>query len=204
MGEPLKLHVGCGKRYLPGWKHVDVLDFDHIDYKTTLDDLHMIEDGSVEEIYACHVLEHIDRRKVISTVQELNRVLRVGGKLRLAVPDFEAVVGYYNENPGSISQLLGLLVGGQTTEYDHHTFVFDKKILTEVLEYCGFENVERYDWQKFLPEGFDDYSRCYLPHMDFENGRCMSLNIVAVKRTTELSSSMSKSLSQATCTPIPQ
>ena len=31
------------------------------------------------------------------------------------------------------------------------------------------ENIERYDTFDFLGEK-DDYSKCYLPHMDFENG----------------------------------
>ena len=46
---------------------------------------------------------------------------------------------------------------------------------------AGFSNVERYDWRDFLPPGYDDYSRSYLPHMDFDHGRLMSLNVVAVK-----------------------
>ena len=26
-----KLHLGCGKVYIPGFIHVDLMDFDHID-----------------------------------------------------------------------------------------------------------------------------------------------------------------------------
>jgi hypothetical protein len=29
----------------------------------------------------------------------------------------------------------------------------------------------------FVKLKLDDYSKCYLPHMDFENGELMSLNI---------------------------
>ena len=41
--------------------------------------------------------------------------------------------------------------------------------------------MQRYDWRDFLPDGFDDYSRCYLPHMDFEHGQLMVLNVTAEK-----------------------
>ena len=58
----MKLHIGCGEKYLPGWKHLDARKFPHIDYVTDkLDKLDMFADNSVEEIYACHVLEHFTR-----------------------------------------------------------------------------------------------------------------------------------------------
>ena len=59
----MKLHVGCGERFLPGWKHLDARNFPHVDYVT--DKLDMFADNSVEEIYACHVLEHFTRAEMI-------------------------------------------------------------------------------------------------------------------------------------------
>jgi len=50
-----------------------------------------------------------------------------------------------------------------------------------LLEDADFSGVAKYDWREFLPPDYDDYSRAYLPHMDFENGRQMSLNVVATK-----------------------
>lgn len=62
----MKLHIGCGERYLPGWKHLDARKFPHVDYVTDkLDDLNMFADNSVSEIYACHVLEHFTRNEII-------------------------------------------------------------------------------------------------------------------------------------------
>lgn len=61
----MKLHVGCGERFLPGWKHLDARKFPHVDYVTDkLDKLDMFADNSVEEIYACHVLEHFTRAEM--------------------------------------------------------------------------------------------------------------------------------------------
>jgi len=50
-----------------------------------------------------------------------------------------------------------------------------------LLEKAGFTNISTYDWREFLPDDYDDYSRAYLPHMDFDSGRLMSLNMVARK-----------------------
>ena len=77
----MKLHLGCGERYLPGWKHLDARKFPHVDYVTDkLDKLNMFADNSVEEIYACHVLEHFPRT-------EMNRVGGVAKRMasRLAI-----------------------------------------------------------------------------------------------------------------------
>ena len=54
-------------------------------------------DECVDEIYACHVLEHVTRQKIIETISEWNRVLKHGGTLRIAVPDWQAMVAQYNE-----------------------------------------------------------------------------------------------------------
>lgn len=174
-----KLHLGCGNKFLKGYKHVDLLDLPHIDYKTSIDDLSMIENESIDEIYACHVLEHTGRLKIDSTLKEWNRVLKKEGILRIAVPNFEAVVEEYLENK-NLEKVLGLLYGGQNYSYNFHYVTFDLKKLQNHLEKNGFKNIKKYEWKEFLPENFDDYSRAYLPHLD-ENGRLMSLNVIAIK-----------------------
>ena len=183
----MKLHLGCGKKYLHGYMHVDVMPYDHIDYVSDIKDLSFAKDNSVEEIYACHVLEHIDRNEIGTTLQEFYRILvpqknaeGKGGILRIAVPDFEAIVEEYHSN-GDLELVLGLLYGGQDYEYNYHYQAYDFMRIEKLLKEAGFRTVSKYEWKDFLPEGYDDFSRAYLPHMDFENGRLMSLNIIAEK-----------------------
>lgn len=102
------------------------------------------------------------------------------GGVHVAVPDFGAVVEYYNQKH-DISAVMGMLYGGQDYEYNYHYCTFDFDSLSAKLHDAGFVDVERYDWREFLPEGYDDYSRSYLPHMDFEHGKLMSLNVKARK-----------------------
>jgi len=177
----MKLHIGCGKKYISGYKHLDVIDFDHIDFVCDTRKLTMIEDESVSEIYACHILEHVERDQVLDVLHEWNRVLKVGGVLRVAVPDFEAVVAEYQENKNLMS-FQGLLYGGQTYDYNFHHVAFDAIALERFLVNAGFVDATHYDWRNFLPADYDDYSRAYIPHMDFENGRSMSLNMIARKK----------------------
>lgn len=177
----MKLHIGCGKKFLDGFKHLDVIPYEHVDYECDTRNLSGIEDGVVSEIYACHVLEHVKRSEVSDVLKEWNRVLEPKGLLRISVPDFSSIVAEYIENR-DLKSVQGLLFGGQTYDYNHHHVVFDYEMLRDLLKGAGFKKIERYDWRTFLPSGYDDYSRAYLPHMEFENGRLMSLNVIAKKK----------------------
>ena len=88
----MKLHLGCGKKYIPGDFHIDAFDDDHIDHVCSIDNLEFIEDNSIEVIYSAHVLEHFKRQRLNKVLLEWNRVLVKDGILRIAVPDFEAIV----------------------------------------------------------------------------------------------------------------
>lgn len=176
----MKLHLGCGKVYIPGFIHVDVIPYKHIDYVRSVDDLDNFENNSIELIYASHILEHFKRNEVLDTLDEWYRILKIDGTLRIAVPDFEKAVRVYQKNK-DIDEILGLLMGGQTYDYNFHHIVFDFEYLKKQLEKVGFKNIKRYDWRKTIHKDYDDYSQAYLPHMDKENGTLMSLNVECQK-----------------------
>ncbi len=87
----LRLHIGCGPNVRPGWVNIDrvarapgvVTDVD----PTGLP----YPDGTVCEILAEHVFEHIDFAEEQAAWREMARVLRPGGVLTIEVPDFEWV-----------------------------------------------------------------------------------------------------------------
>lgn len=179
----MKLHLGCGKKHLGNdWIHIDIKEYDNVDIVMNIKHLDFFRDGSVDEIYACHVLEHFKKNEVMQVLAEWFRVLKSdGGILRLAVPDFESVVNLYNSKKYKLATFHGLIYGGKRDEYDIHYDVYDETHLSSLLLQTGFKNVKRYDWRDFLPDNYDDYSRAYIPHMDFENGTLVSLNVVATK-----------------------
>lgn len=178
-----KLHLGCGPKQIPGFFHVDALDYPHVDRRGTVDDLSFVPPNSVKLIYACHLLEHFGRREYLAVLAEWLRVLAPGGVLRLAVPDFAACARLYAENrlPNGIESIRGLICGGQKDEYDLHKVIFDEQGLTTDLYGVGFSQVRRWDWRHTDHAAIDDYSQCYLPHMDKDHGMLMSLNLEAVK-----------------------
>ena len=176
----MKLHLGCGKKHIPGFIHVDLEDHPHVNFRVPVNHLDFAQSNTVDLIYASHVLEHFGRHEIEQVLGEWFRVLRPGGILRVAVPDFAAVARRYQET-GELPELVGLVSGGQRNEYDFHKMVFDEKLLRERLMQAGFASVKRYDWRQTEHSWLDDYSQAYLPHMDKEKGQLMSLNLEAVK-----------------------
>jgi predicted SAM-dependent methyltransferase len=175
-----KLHLGCGNKRLEGFINVDIYKNDATDLVQDISNLELFQDESVDEVYACHVLEHFHRNQFKNVLNEWCRVLKKGGTLRLSVPDFEKICSIYSKTK-NLNQLLGLLYGGQNYEYNFHYCTFDFDSLSSILTELGFQDIKRYDWRAFLPVNFDDFSRAYIPHMDFENGTLMSLNIICFK-----------------------
>ncbi len=177
-----KLHLGCGAKHIPGWFHIDALDFAHIDHRGPVEDLSFIKDGAVELIYTSHVLEHFGRKTHMDALREWRRVLAPGGVLRLAVPDFGAAAQLYLSGtlPRGIEDIRGLVCGGQRDKYDFHGMIFDEADLTKSLKDAGFSGVRSWDWQTTEHSWLDDYSQAYIPHMDKENGTLVSLNLEGV------------------------
>ena len=106
----MKLHLGSGSRYLEGYLHIDIADYEHIDINSSVDKLNTIDNDTIDEIYASHVLEYFDRNEVESVLKEWKRVLKKDAVLRIAVPNFEALIKVYRETE-EIEKILGPLYG---------------------------------------------------------------------------------------------
>jgi len=177
-----KINMGCGWRnFGQEWIHIDGGDYDHLDSNdiTKLD----YEDNSIDLIYASHVIEYFDREEISNILKEWIRVLKPDGVLRLAVPNFKAMVNIYLNSSYSLDNFLGLLYGkmdmGKSKIYHKTTYDFDSlKLLLKNLE---MKNIKMYDWRQTEHSAYDDHSQAYIPHMDKENGMLISLNVEARK-----------------------
>lgn len=176
----VKLHLGCGKRWISGFTNIDVKRFSHVDIVGSADCL-PFNDNSVDMIYTCHLLEHFKRERVEDVLREWHRVLRQKGLLRISVPDFEKLVEVYLKYRDMKLLIKGLLHGDQKNPEAVHYISFDYSYLSELLAKTGFRNIRRWDWRKTLHKNYDDYSQAYIPHMDKEHGIPVSLNVEAEK-----------------------
>lgn len=176
----IKLHLGCGNKKIQGFINVDIRNLNSVDLIEDIKTLKSFTKDSVDLIYASHVLEHIGRRKYMSVLTRWYNILKNDGVLRIAVPDFEKVVEYYNKHK-DLNILRGFLYGGQDYKENFHYCSWDFNTLSNDLKKIGFKKVYRYDWRTTEHYNVDDFSQCYLPHMDKDNGMLMSLNIEAIK-----------------------
>ena len=179
----IKLHLGCGTKKIEGFINVDVRKLSNVDVCADISNL-PFKDDTVDLIYSCANLEHFSRLKWKSVLKHWYDILKFGGELQLSTMDFESIVWQYMKY-GKLNSLLGLLIGGQNNDYDFHGMIFDFDILSSGLKEVGFKNTKRCNWDDFEPykldSKYDDYARAYLPHKDFINGKCMMLNIIAIK-----------------------
>jgi predicted SAM-dependent methyltransferase len=177
----VKLHLGCGWRnFGKEWVHIDGGVYDHLvsDSITKLD----YEDNSVDLIYASHVIAYFNREEIVDVFNEWFRVLKPNGVLRIATPDIESIMGLYMDGK-NLSSFLGPIFGKMSmgTNTIYHKTAYDFTELRNVLTYCGFKGIDLYNWMDTDHSQFDDHSQAYIPHMDKENGKLISLNIECKK-----------------------
>jgi SAM-dependent methyltransferase len=81
----MRLNLGCGLKYLPGYVNCDVLPRVRADKHFDLNAFpYPFAADSADEIFMDNVLEHLD--DVPRVMAELHRILKPGGRLRILVP----------------------------------------------------------------------------------------------------------------------
>jgi len=172
----IKLHLGCGTKHLDGYTNIDIRYLPGVDEVNNIKFLRNYADSSINEIYACHVLEHFGRWEYKDVLRRWFELLKSGGTLRIAVPNFEAICKNYIENK-NLKLLMGLMYGGQDYDENFHYVTFDFKTLENELKELGYSEIKLWDTEKYE---IDDFSKAYIPHKD-RTGMLMSLNIQAKK-----------------------
>ncbi len=172
MDDALRLHIG-GDKPLPGWKILNVLPGPHVDILANATDLSMFADGTVDVVYASHILEHLDGRELGQCLAEIHRVLKPGCRLLGGVPDLEIVCRLWLENrqAGKLLHIGGIIFGGHLNDYDIHHIGFDINIMAAMLLRAGFAKVFRVE-EFGLLEDQTEYAF---------NGTKISLNFIGEK-----------------------
>jgi predicted SAM-dependent methyltransferase len=175
----VRLHLGCGKIDHPGFINIDAIPRRHVHYAQPVDNLRRFGDGSVDFIYACHVLEHFSHLRVPAVLAEWRRVLKSGGRLCLSVPDFDLLCTIYRENGNDMRVIQNALLGGQEYPYNFHRVAFNFDYLTGLLQQSGFARVSRWTPDDDERHQVNDWSR--RPLIVAGRSYPVSLNIEAEK-----------------------
>jgi predicted SAM-dependent methyltransferase len=132
----MKLNLGGGLQKIPG--------FTTLDRQTGQEvfPLPAYADGSVDEVRASHILEHFGHREAVDVLKEWVRVLKPGGRLRIAVPDLQKIVARVSDPSAPVE---GWLMGGQTDDSDFHKSVYTDAKLRDMLRYVGLTDVTTWE-----------------------------------------------------------
>lgn len=144
----IKLHLGCGQKYLEGYENIDYPASEHTVMKVKADryadlrDLHY-EENSVDEIRNHHVFEHFSRAEALTMLLRWRRWLKPGGVIHIETPDFERCVQKFLINRRRTKLQLGRhIFGSQEARWaDHLDFWYAQKF-NFVLKELGFSNIK--------------------------------------------------------------
>lgn len=153
------LHIGCGAINRTGFINLDARTMPHIHIVSrNIFRLEMISNESLDMVYMCHVLEHVPRDKALEVIQEMSRVLKRDGLLRISVPDFDHIIAIYETSGQKINTIAPALMGGQNYESNFHYGVFNKEHLTSLLTKGGGHRVRPWGPNNCGHHDFDDWA----------------------------------------------
>lgn len=96
---PRWLNIGCGPHYADGFCNIDVHsgDGNHPDVVVPLTNKILVPDGSLDRVYAGHVLEHIPWDNCVEFLRNIRRALKPGGELLVVGPDLRRTLDLWKD-----------------------------------------------------------------------------------------------------------
>lgn len=144
----MKLNIGAGGRRIPGYTGVDAVERPAADIIAKADSI-PLEDGCVEEIFACHVWEHFYRWECEGVIAEWWRLLKPGGCLIMEMPNLikccQNVLDGRDKGGKIEGQLSYFGLYGdprQKDEFMSHRWGWTPATLTEFLRGAGFIKIK--------------------------------------------------------------
>ena len=141
----MKLNIG-GESKKEGWKILNIQKKPDIDFIGNINNLDQFDDESCEEIYASHIIEHVDQKTVLNTLKGINRLLKKNGKFYISVPDMDSLCHFFISPLADKKikfHVMRMIFGGQVDEYDYHYFGWNFQFLHDYLKEANFSKVER-------------------------------------------------------------
>lgn len=132
----MKLNFGCGGNRLEGWINMDA--------EVPIEKPLPFPDSSADFILAEHVVEHVTPQQAWNFFEECRRVLKVGGVLRVCVPDVEKIWLSRNAAYGEAVKAGGHGDGSnkgnvRAAIFDHgHQGAWTQSLLGIIMEAVGF------------------------------------------------------------------
>ena len=145
----MKLHLGCGERYFPGYTNIDYPVIKQTVIKARVDtyaDIITLKypKSSITEIRLHHVFEHFDRPTALALLCRWRDMLSPGGLLRIETPDAmecfaQMISPWYSFDQKQ--QIERHLFGSHEADWAVHWDGWYKEKFAYTLTLLGFEDI---------------------------------------------------------------
>jgi len=155
-----RLQIGAGPNILEGWLNTDY-------YTGSLGVVFLdatkrfpFEDRTFDYIFSEHQIEHLTYKEGLSMLRECYRVLKPGGKIRIATPDIETLIGLHTPEKNDLQQRYirwindkflpeigvdnDVFVINNAFRNFGHQFIYDRATLQSALEEVGLVDITFY------------------------------------------------------------
>jgi SAM-dependent methyltransferase len=144
-----RLNWGCGDWVPAGWINSDIKERPGVVVADIREGL-PFETDSIEYAVSIHALPELSYRELVPALEELRRVLKPGGVLRLGLPDLERGLDAYRRGdrryfqiPDEEMQSLGGKLVAQLVWYGFSRTVFVAPFVEELLFKARFARVDQ-------------------------------------------------------------
>ena len=158
------LQLGCATNYMKGWLNTDLMP--HNGYGEAGQSYVFMDaaqpfplpDNAFQYVFAEHMIEHLNYQAGAGMLDECARVLKPGGKIRVATPDLAVLLGLYGTDKSPLQQqyiewITNRFLPGTGPASDvmvinnafrnwGHQFIYDRDFLAAALHRAGFTAVE--------------------------------------------------------------
>lgn len=145
---PRRLNWGCGDHTRPGWINSDVKAASGVDLVADIRRGLPLRSESIDYVVSVHALPELCYDEQVPALEELLRVLKPGGALRLVLPDAERAARAYIEGDDDYFTLVeedAHTPGGrfvtQILWYGYSRTIFTSDFAIELLERSGFGDI---------------------------------------------------------------
>ena len=153
----MKLHLGCGQRYLEGYVNIDFPSSSHSVQEKSVADLHAdilslsYSPETIEEIRLHHVFEHFPRPIACALLASWFSWLKPGGLLHIEVPDFQRTARIILSAFSSIPKRAVAerhLFGSHEADWAVHYEGYTPSMLKTMVETFGFrvKKIKKNSW----------------------------------------------------------
>ena len=157
--EVKKLHLGASHNYLDGWLNTDVVPGSRMVYLDVTTRF-PLDDNTVDYVFAEHLIEHMDYEDALTMLRESWRVLKPGGRIRIATPNLEILIGLHTRSRteaqqnyvdwivdhclSSVDSCKEVFVINNAFRAWGHRFLYDFATLKVTLSTTGFTDIRCY------------------------------------------------------------